>query len=373
MEAIDGVFRAEERMVYRLRRLYEGLGYQKYRMRKFEEYGLYADNKAFLKDERIITFSDLDGKLLALKPDVTLSIVKNMRASRAPEQKLYYTESVYRCGADSGEYREIGQVGLEYFGQIDRYAACEVVYLALETLRETGGEYILDISHMGFVAQLLKRASGEATAREEMLSLLRQKNAHGLRALLTQKQAPEDIADRLCALCSLGGDFAATMQKARALCVCDEMTSALDELSLVYASLSALGQADHVRLDFSIINDLDYYNGIVFQGYIRDVPRVALSGGRYDPLLRKFSVTGQAIGFALYPDELSRFFRHARPYDVDTLCLYTDGDRECDVLRAVLSLCQSGVSARACRAIPQGLRYRRILRYENGAWKEQGA
>ena len=46
-------------------------------MSRFEEYDFYARNKDFLVSDRIITFTDSRGRLLALKPDVTLSIIKS--------------------------------------------------------------------------------------------------------------------------------------------------------------------------------------------------------------------------------------------------------------------------------------------------------
>ena len=79
----------------KLSQLFEAAGYKKYKMRKFEEYSLYLENKSFLTSEYVITFNDLSGKLLALKPDVTLSIVKNTKATKDSREKLYYRESVY--------------------------------------------------------------------------------------------------------------------------------------------------------------------------------------------------------------------------------------------------------------------------------------
>ena len=73
--------RREERITLELRGLYEQYGYRKYRMGKFEEYELYLENKSFLRDQNIITFHDLDGRVMALKPDVTLSIAKNTHAT----------------------------------------------------------------------------------------------------------------------------------------------------------------------------------------------------------------------------------------------------------------------------------------------------
>ena len=70
----DKALKADERFVFELRSLYRSYGYTHYRMSKFEEYDLYVRNKDFLSSSGIITFTDTNGKLMALKPDVTLSI-----------------------------------------------------------------------------------------------------------------------------------------------------------------------------------------------------------------------------------------------------------------------------------------------------------
>ncbi len=42
----------------RLNRLYEQYGYRKFKMSRFEDYDLYAQNRDFLKKGHIITFTD---------------------------------------------------------------------------------------------------------------------------------------------------------------------------------------------------------------------------------------------------------------------------------------------------------------------------
>ncbi|MBR4282117.1 MAG: ATP phosphoribosyltransferase regulatory subunit, partial [Clostridia bacterium] len=78
-----------EQVNMKLRLLYEQFGYKKYRMNKFEEYSFYINNKNFLESDIIITFTDLDGKIIALKPDFTLSIAKNTKATATQNERLY--------------------------------------------------------------------------------------------------------------------------------------------------------------------------------------------------------------------------------------------------------------------------------------------
>ena len=83
----EKILRNDEKAVYNLRSLYRRFGYSRFKMSKFEEYDLYVRNKDFLISQGIITFTDTNGKLLALKPDVTLSIIKNSKDQAGFVQK----------------------------------------------------------------------------------------------------------------------------------------------------------------------------------------------------------------------------------------------------------------------------------------------
>ena len=83
--------RNDEEAILSFKNLYKKFGYKQYKMSKFEEYDLYAENKNFLLSSNIITFTDLNGKLMALKPDVTLSIVKNIKDSGETQKAVSYT------------------------------------------------------------------------------------------------------------------------------------------------------------------------------------------------------------------------------------------------------------------------------------------
>ena len=117
----------------RLEALWRRFGYAPYKMSRFEEYELYVRNKDFLQSDRVITFSGKDGRLLAMKPDVTLSIVKNAPEAPGAVRKVYYRENVYRQDRDSGAFKEILQAGLECVGDLGDYEIQEVVLLAVKS------------------------------------------------------------------------------------------------------------------------------------------------------------------------------------------------------------------------------------------------
>mgnify|MGYP001260659259 CR=1 FL=1 len=148
-------FSPAERSTLQLRVLYEGAGYRKFRCSHFEEYSLYQQNERFLSDSQVITFTDLDGKLRAIKPDVTLSIAKNAQPAAGECKKYYYTEQICRPSRESHTFSEISQMGLECIGAVGAAEQAEVVRLALESPARLEVPTVLEVSHMGFVTALL--------------------------------------------------------------------------------------------------------------------------------------------------------------------------------------------------------------------------
>ena len=352
----------EEQAVFALRGLYEKYGYAPYKMSKFEEYDLYVRNKEFLISDGVITFTDTDGKLMALKPDVTLSIIKNSRDEAGCVQKVYYNENVYRVSEDAHCFKEILQTGLECMGDIDDGCVYEVLRLAAESLRRIAPRAVLDVSHLGVLDSLLADVSAEG--RRAVCHCIGEKNPHELKAVCAAYGVDEDTAAKLQALVSLYGTPDKVLPALRQL-VGD--TDAVAQLSRLANALGG-DYADLIRIDFSVVDEGSYYNGIVFRGFVEGVPDSVLSGGQYDRLMRQMGRRGGAIGFAVYLDRLSRMAEAAREYDVDTLLLYDEG---CDLtaLSAAADTLRAEGSVMLQKEIPAQLTYRRLCRFENGEVK----
>ena len=294
----------KERASFALRALYEAAGCRKYHMGRFEEYGLYQENRSFLSSEQVITFTDLDGRLLALKPDVTLSIAKTAQPAEGETLKYYYHENVYRPSAESHTFKEISQMGLEVLGKVDGRQVQQTVLLAAKSLEQLGAAWVLEVSHMGYLFGLFDALEVPANARPALLKLLREKNAHELRAAAKTAGLSEDAADTLTQLLDLCGGYEETLARAEGFCKNERMRAAAAELRALAAPLKAAGGS--IRLDLTLAGEMEYYNGLVFQGYLQGLPRPLLKGGRYDLLMQKFTPGADAVGFAVYLDELDR-------------------------------------------------------------------
>ena len=362
MTTIDYPMEAAERAVFELRRLFEQFGYKKYKMSKFEEYDLYLEYKSFLPSAQILTFSDLSGRLLALKPDVTLSIAKNVPKAPTVPEKVYYNENVYRSPRGSREYREISQVGLEFLGEVDSFSQCEVVFLAYRSLELLSKRFVMTISHMGFVSGLLKSCKLPLMQEEKLLSLIEDKNAHEIIRIGELFELSPEKCEAIAALTALSGSFEKTLPLARQLVCCDTMAEALDVLERLHESLSPEFSEECFTLDFSVVNDLSYYNGLIFQGYIPGVPRAVLSGGRYDNLMERLGKATQALGFAVYIDELERVLDGAEGYDVDVLLVYEKDVSPAEILQTMTELSKGGETVRAQSMETSALNCRRLVK-----------
>lgn len=350
----SGILKNEEKILFGLRALYRRYGYAQFRMRKFEEYDLYAGNKDFLVSGRVITFQDTDGKLLALKPDVTLSIVRSGRDEPGAIQKVYYQENVYRVAGYSRSFREIMQAGVECIGAVDAYQVAEVVTLAAESLRRISPDSVLALSHLGAAGRLIRDAGLAGENEKEALGCLARKSAHEIRSLCLREGAPAEAAERLAALASLSGTPEEVLPRLCAL-GCEAEAA---ELRQIWDALSGSSIAPMLRLDFSVVNDPAYYNGLVFQGYVGGIPERVIAGGQYDLLMRKMGRTSRAVGFAVYLDTLERLEEPGAP-DADVLLIYPESAGAGEVFRAVRTLQAQGLTVSAQKSRPEQRRFGR--------------
>ncbi len=297
----QSILKNDERAVFALRSLYSKNGYKQFKMSKFEEYDLYSKNKDFLVSDGVITFNDTNGKLLALKPDVTLSIINNSKDVTGKTEKLYYNENVYRISESSHTYKEIMQTGLECIGDITQKDVSQVLSLAAQSLSLIDKDFVIDISHVGLINALLDEYSVFEN-RQQVLQSIAQKNSRLLMELCNDKQYLA-LSVLLCSFESTANAIASLKE----ICISDNSRTALLELEESCKTLENEKLGGKINIDFSIIESSAYYSGVVFKGFINNIASRVLSGGRYDMLMRKMGRSSGAIGFAVYLDTLERF------------------------------------------------------------------
>ena len=220
-------------------------GYERYRMNKFEPYDLYLEHRGFLRDDAVISFTDPRGRLMALKPDVTMSIVKNASVDAAVE-RLFYIENVFRVPPGGSEFAEIAQMGLECLGcdsgRVQSDVDAEVVALACRTLDVCGGRSRLAVSHMGFLSALLDACLLEDEPWEQALRCIRLKNAAGLADVLREAGAPSESQDALLGALAVSSPLSSAVEFLKALPLSRVALEAVEALEALVKRLVASGE-----------------------------------------------------------------------------------------------------------------------------------
>ena len=359
--SLELVLREDEKAVFKLRELYGKYGYAPYKMSKFEEYDLYAVNKEFLVSDNVITFTDTDGKLMALKPDVTLSIIKNSKDNLDGVQKVYYDENVYRVSKGTKSFKEIMQAGLECIGEVDEYSVVEVIALAIKSLDIISQDYYLDVSSLDLLNSIFDMVSLNQVGRNQMLVYLSQKNSNGVESVCQSQGLKKEYTDLLLSLVSTYGSVDKIEKTLKGFSLDQKSQAELEKLVNLIKCLSSLGFDNRINIDFSVVNDLNYYNGVVFKGFVSGIPTGILSGGQYDNLMQKMNKKSKAIGFAVYLDELSRLQGQGKAYDVDIAVEYGSSDIK-KVTEKVQELIEQGKTVFADKKIPQNCRYKKLIK-----------
>lgn len=357
---MDKILKKEEQAILLLRKLYQNYGYLPYKMSRFEEYDLYVRNKDFLVSDQVITFSDRRGKLLALKPDVTLSIIKNAGKS-ADTQRVYYNENVYRVDPQTRAFREIMQTGLECIGDLSATDVAEVVLLAARSLQALGENFVLDISHMGLVGGILRRSGLSHEGQNRALQFLHQKNSHELRRLCEEESCD---ADAILALVQAVGTPSVVFEQIRKYACDDVLMASLVQLQQICGVLEDFGFGGQIRVDFSVGTDMKYYSGVVFKGYLEGITTWILSGGQYDKLLQKMGRSGNAVGFAIYLNLLEQI-RETSRFDVDAVLLYPEKAPMQQVFAAAADL-RKDANVLTVNRLPENLRWRKLYEWKDG-------
>lgn len=306
MKLDDSILDGREKLALALRALYLRRGCTRFRMRKFEEYDLYAQNKDFLLSDHIATFTDTNGRLMALRPDVTLSVVKSVKDAPDELKKLCYHESVYRVSKGAGTFRELMQSGVECIGAVDERCVGETLLLAAESLALCAEQYVLEVSHLDILRRFVHGVSEDGAVRRELLKCVGEKNLHGAAEVCRAAGAAPEKAEALRALLALHASPAEALPELERLCAPYGLDAELAHLRGVLSVLDGTDAAERVRLDFSPVSNLNYYNGVLFKGFVRGVPGSVLSGGQYDRLMRRMGRRSKAVGFAVYLNSLER-------------------------------------------------------------------
>ena len=248
------------------------------------------------------------------------------------------------------------QVGLECIGDIDDYCIYEVIMLAAKSLENISKDYVLDISHLGIVSAVTETLGVDGELKSEIIKCIGEKNTYEIEKLCKDAGVNPENAVKLVSTYGSPKKVIAVLKEMN-IKNADEQVARLESITSVLEK-----EGFNVSIDFSVINDMNYYNGFVFKGFIKGISSGVLCGGQYDKLMKKMGRTSGAIGFAVYLDMLERLAVNNKKYDVDTLIVYDDKCTISAINKAIELFSSDTVSVMAQRSVPERLKYRQLLR-----------
>ena len=361
MSLIYSDFNGEDNILYKLENLYEKYGYVKLKTSKFEKYDFYINNKYFLRSSGMITFTDINGDLLALKPDNTFSIAKSLRVGLDEIKKIYYYDDVYRFCSKTKLHEKVMQYGVECIGHLDLYNLCEMVGLAADSLNNISSKSVLNISHLGVVLSLLRNCNIDEMKQLQLLKFIEEKNVKGIKAICSIMEISDDVVAEVLSLISAYGPLDIVIPKLKKQIKNANALKYLDELEYIVKVVQSKAKVK-IIVDMSITSGyMNYYDGIIFKGFIRDISNSIVVGGQYNNLMRYFDRNISAVGFAIYLDYMEKV--NNVKHSVDIFILYNDSDDISEVYKKVHSLIDEGNSVLAGKNIDKSLDIKQIINF----------
>ncbi len=247
--------------------VFEGWSYEEIIPPIFDYYDVFIKGMGTGPEEQIYRFIDREGNILALRPEFTSLVAKTVatRLVSSPKPiRLFYSGEVLRFERPrGGRQREFAQIGIEHYGGAGKSADVEILLIAVE------------------------------------------KDQAALEALLARLPLGDQRKEELRAIPHLTGGKP-VIEEARRLVKNSRSIVALDHLQEIYSIFERLDLAQHLTIDLGEVRGFDYYTGILFRAYVRDLGFEVAAGGRYDGLPGAFGEDLPAVGFSFSLDRLEQ-------------------------------------------------------------------
>jgi len=239
---------------------------------------------------------DEGGRILVLRPEMTAPIVSMAARRRVEWQRplrvCYFSRLFRRSESD----REFFQAGAELLGGAGAVADAEMVGLCCEVLVASGIErYQVNLGHTGVLTDISSSLGLEHNRAEQLRTSLAQRDIVAVEGILS-RLGPVD-AQRAEVLLPYRGALAP--DELDSLASAGVGDRVMDEIAALFDWVLQVAPAEDIGFDPSLVRQLDYYTGPVFEVYCPDTGDLLGGGGRYDGLMGRFGVEEPATGFAV--------------------------------------------------------------------------
>lgn len=306
-------------------------GYQDIQTPTFEYFDVFRKEIGTIDSRELYKFFDREGNTLALRPDMTPSIARAVatlfETDRVPLRLCYVGNTFINRTSYQGRLKENTQLGAELIGDDSVEADAEMIAMVVDGMKQIGlSEFQVSIGHVDFLKSLMDETKLSEEIKEELYSLILNRNFFGVDEVLTENHVSKKIRDEFQVLPELMGGVE-VLKKASAVATDNKAKKAVARMLKIYKILAFYGVEDHITFDMSMCGNYGYYTGVVFKAYTYGTGDAVVSGGRYDYLIEKFGKQTPSIGFAIIIDELmSALSRQKIAVETEktNLIVYTD-------------------------------------------------
>ncbi len=343
-------YQLREQLISKLKKRFSTYSYHQVRTSTFEEYDMYAAITKTVNKEEMIKVIDSSGKVLVLRPDGTIPITRMTAVNKEwneGEERLFYMLDVFRNSNEENMEKECTQAGVELFGSKAPEADAEVIMLAIHTLKDIGfNSFKIEIGHAGFFKELIEQANLTINELQQLQDLIQSKNITEMEPFLKRLKISQELQEALYNIPLLYGSPKQVLEQTKAIIRNERMQEIYQNLLEVMKVLEDYQIAEYITLNLGLINNMYYYTDIIFQGFVENIGKPVLMGGRYDHLSEQFGKKMAAIGFAYEIDfllaamkqhQLTESVKQPKP-----LCISYDSNTRSEALTASLALRNQG-------------------------------
>lgn len=295
----------------RIMAVFDGWSYEEITTPCVDYLALFERGMGYEEAHRSFRFTDSDGLMLALRPDVTSSVARaaaTLFAEKTRPLRFCYASPVFhqRQRTHAEWRRENKQLGGELIGVGGRDAEIETLSVAMEILTTLNlrSDCRITVNSVEIFSGISENLTLDALQRERMRQLVDTRDAAELQKFLSNFKTTETERVAFSRLMRLSGK-GEILEGARRIITNPRSLVALDGLESLWRIIEALGMADCCDIDLGDVSGLDYYTGLTFKIYVAGAGTRIGGGGRYDNLTANFGRPEPAVGFVLDLDALT--------------------------------------------------------------------
>lgn len=301
-------FQRKELVESRMKETMRIYGFRSFSTPTFEYFDIFNKERGTVSSKDMYKFVDRDGETLVLRPDMTPQaarcVAKYFRNEEYPIRLLYHGSVFVNHSGYQGKLKESTQIGAELYNAGTPDADAEMAALMIDCLKASGLEKFQVVAGQAdFFRALVEEANFSEEETENLRSLIEMKNMFGVEQLLQEKNISEELKEIFMKLSTHFGSIE-TIYNMKSMTRNARAISALERLEQFYEALCMYQKEDYISFDLGMLNQFNYYTGIVLRAYTHGTGDVIAAGGRYDSLVGQFGKQATAIGIAVYCDQL---------------------------------------------------------------------